>query len=976
MGATKVTPVALEQTRVARSHASPLSSRKDHHRRRLTGCLLRGLIALLFLAVALGLLLSAAAVYEYYAIAATLPSVADLRQKSSQFETTRIYDRSGDLLYEILDPNAGKRTYVPLSEISPNLIAMTLAAEDKDFYSHGGFDPLAIVRAFWENLISGETVSGASTITQQLARALLLTPEERSQETYLRKVREAILATEIEQSYSKDEILELYLNEIYYGNLSYGVEAAAETYFNTTASQLTLGQAAFLAGLPSAPSYYDIYTNPQATLSRQQVVVGLAFKLSEERNCIAVSNSSSPVCMSAADAAQAVQEIAAYNFTPPSSTLVYPHWVQYIRTELESMYDPQTIYRSGFSVYTTLDPTLEDAAQEIVTYQISKLSAQHVTGGALVAIQPSTGEILAMVGSPDFYNTAAAGQINMAVSPTRQPGSSIKLLTYLAAFEKGWTPATLIWDVPTKFTPSGLPNDTRPPYIPTNFDNTYHGPVTVRTALANSYNIPAVKALQFVGVYGDPSNPQTGGLINMAERLGITSLTSPDYGLALTLGGGDVSLLQLTGAYAVVANGGVRVPPVSILKIVDYQGNVVYQYQPPAGEQVLAPEHTYLMDSILSDTVARVPTYGANSILDLSFQAAAKTGTSNDERDNWTLGYTPDLTVGVWVGNPDYTPMVNTTGVTGAGPIWAQFMSLAVPYLTHNNPTPFARPSGVIQLTICSLSGTLPSEWCPAERTEVFAAGQPPLPASDDLWKQISIDTWTGLLSSAACPDFTKTEMVINTQDSSAQQWISGTEQGQKWARVNGFTNILFPPARACAASDPRPDLQFSNLTDGETITTDSLNITVVASATSGFQSFTLEYGVGSNPSQWYQLVNSTSPVTTPTTVSAWDLTGLPYQQITLRLHMQGSGSAYAERMVHLNLSLPTATPTQTVTATPTAPPTATQMPTSIPSSTSSPSATSVTSATPSPFPTVLPSPTPTPPLPSATPAPTASPTS
>ena len=332
-------------------------------------------------------------------------------------------------------------------------------------------------------------------------------------------MHEAILATEIEHRYSKDEILELYLNEIYYGNLAYGVEAAAETYFNTTASQLTLGEAAFLAGLPQAPSVYDIYSNRDATLARFQAVVMAMLTMSTERQCIYVSNASQKVCVDGSAAANAIQEIQNQTFNPPTDNMRYPHWVEYIRSLLESRFDPQTIYRSGFTVYTTLDPDMQDAAQQIVTNQVAALANKHVTDGALVAIKPSTGEILAMVGSPDFNNVANAGQINMAVSPTRQPGSSIKPFTYLAAFEKGWTPATLIWDVPSEFPPSGLPNDPNPKYVPTDFDLKFHGPVTVRTAMANSLNIPAVKTLQFIGVYGDT------GLIAMAKRLGITSLT-------------------------------------------------------------------------------------------------------------------------------------------------------------------------------------------------------------------------------------------------------------------------------------------------------------------------------------------------------------------------------------------------------------------------------------------------------------------
>ncbi|MEM5775981.1 MAG: penicillin-binding transpeptidase domain-containing protein, partial [Anaerolineaceae bacterium] len=314
--------------------------------------------------------------------------------------------------------------------------------------------------------------------------------------------------------------------------------------------------------------------------------------------------------------------------------------------------------------------------------------------------------------------------------------------------------ATLLWDVPSEFPPSGIASDPSPKYVPVNYDGRFHGPVSVRSALANSFNIPAVKALQYVGIYDDPATAQKEGLISFAERLGITTLTRNDYGLALTLGGGDVSLLEMTGAFSVFANSGKKVPPVSITKIVDFQGNVVYEYKPQEGAQVVRPEHAYLISSILSDNDARAPMFGANSVLALPFSVAAKTGTTNDFRDNWTMGYTPDLAVGVWVGNADYTPMVNTTGLTGAAPIWANFMQMAVPQLTGGNPTPFQRPAGIVERVVCAFSGAEPSEWCPEQRTELFAYDQLPPNKDEDLWKRVTVDTWTGLRASAACSDY------------------------------------------------------------------------------------------------------------------------------------------------------------------------------------------------------------------------------
>jgi penicillin-binding protein 1C len=945
---------------------SPSRPRKTAPRRQNTdfrrqlGCLLRLALVGLFGLAVLVLLAVSYLLFRYYSIARTLPDIGDLRQRASQFETTRILDRNGNTLYEILDPNAGRRTYVKLDKISPFMVAATIATEDQGFYSNPGVDLFAIVRAMWQNYTSGEIVSGASTITQELARALLFSPTERVEQTYQRKLREAILATEITRRYSKDEILELYLNEIYYGNMAYGVEAAAETYFGTTADKLTLAQASFLAGLPQAPSVYDVYTNRDQTLNRQQQVLVLMYATSQEQGCIYVSNSPQRVCLDPVSVTKAANELKDYQFHSPEVQMRYPHWVNYIRSLLESQFDAQTIYRSGFTVYTTLDPGLQDLAQKIVSDQVANLADKHASDGALVAIRPSTGEILAMVGSADFYNEAISGQVNMAVSP-RQPGSSMKPLTYALAFEKGWTPATLIWDVPSEFPPSGNPDDTRPPYKPVNYDSRFHGPVTVRTALANSYNIPAVKTLQFVGIYHDPNSPDKPGFIDFAKSMGITTLTRDDYGLSLTLGGGDVSLLELTGAYATFANGGLRVPPVAITKILDHDGNVVYQSPTPSGQQVVSPQISYLITSILSDNQARTPAFGPNSVLNLPFPAAAKTGTTNDFRDNWTMGYTPDIAVGVWVGNADFTPMQNTSGLTGAAPVWSQFMQAAVQQLTGGNPAPFTRPPGIVDHVICAISGTEPSKWCPEQRTEIFASDQPPLPKEQDLWQKTLVDTWTNLRASPACSDFTDEILTLSVTDPWAKKWILNDSQGQKWAKDNGFSkDVVFTPEKDCKSDDPRPKLSFDTPKENDTIQDNPLDIYGVAGATQWFQKYTLSYGIGSDPVDWKDLESSKNAVDKPDLLYEWDLSDLVNNEglkgsITLRLHMDSTQNTYAETMLHLNIAVPTPTPTPTPTATPTPTPTNTPIPTTTPL----PSITPVPSATSTSAPTATPSPAP-----------------
>jgi penicillin-binding protein 1C len=921
-------------------------------------CLTYSLVGLLFLAVFSVVTFASLGVIQYFSIvnSANFPDTRDLAKRASQFETTRIFDRDGKLLYEILDPNAGRRTFIPLEKISPYLVAATLATEDKDYYSHPGFDPLAITRALWQNYITGEVVSGASTITQQLARTVLLSAAERNEKTVSRKAREIVLAAEITRQYDKKQILEIYLNENNYGSLAYGIEAAAETYFQTSADKLTLAQSAFLAGIPQAPGIYDIFTNREGTLKRARQVLTLVAQASKEKNCITAGTGIKPVCVTTAKADAAYAEIEAYTFARLPNDMHSPHWVNYIRSILEQEYGSETIYRSGFSVYTTLDPKLQAEAERIVKEQVDALAGQNATDGALVALNPANGEIMAMVGSADFNNDAIAGQVNMAVSP-RQPGSSIKPLTYAAAFEKGWTPSTLIWDVPVQLPPSSLADDPAPVYEPQNYDGKFHGPVTARSALANSFNIPAVKALQYIGIYDDPSKPGEGGFIRFAQRMGITTLDRTDYGLSLTLGGGDVTLLDLTSAYGVFANSGKRVAPVALTKIADYTGKIIYEYEPPAGEQVVRPQEAYLITSILSDNEARSPMFGLNSVLNLPFAAAAKTGTTNDYRDNWTLGYTPDLVTGVWVGNADYTPMQHSSGISGAAPIWAQFMQYAIQQLKEGNPTPFSQPKGITEKEICKLSGSEPSEWCPETRSEIFASDHLPQAKSKDLWQDVEVDTWTGLKASSACEGYSDKKFAINVSDSSAVKWIKSDETGISWAEGAGFKQpFYFPPKRECRVDDPRPTILFPSLSDGQTISESPLDIYAVVYASSNFKQFSLEYGTGSDPSSWKTLVDaSDKQYKQPERIYTWVLNKVKSGKVTLRIVMDSSKSTYAEKRIHLNIKVPTATPTITLTPLPTQ--TDTPEPTWTPEPSLTPTPTET--VTPAPTETVTPSETP-----------------
>lgn len=904
---------------------------------RTFSCLLQASIISIFAVV---ILISAGAgfaflTYQNIKNAHDFPDVRALYDRAAKFETTYILDRDGNVLYEIIDPYEGKRTHVPLDQISPNLIAATIATEDKEYFNHPGFDPVAIARALLKNLIASDIESGASTITQQLARIILLDPEERYEISYRRKAKEIVVAAELTRIYSKEEILEIYLNQINYGNLSYGIEAAAKTYFNTPASDLTLGEASFLAGLPQAPAVWDVFQNPEGAINRQSQVLTLTQEMSAEKGCIFVSNEYDRVCVSPEDAATALVEILNYEFVPPAYEMRYPHWVFYIYNWLFSTFDTTTIYQSGFTIYTTIDPRLQEIAQEMVAAQVTNLGEKNVQNGALISMQPSTGEILAMVGSVDFYNEEISGQVNMAISP-RQPGSSIKPLVYLVAFEKEWTASTLIWDIPTEFTPSGLPDEYSEPYKPVNYDRKYHGPVTVRSALANSYNIPAVAALQYVSVYDNQNTPEEDGFINFAERMGITTFTRDDYGLSIALGGGEVSLLELTNAYAIMANRGRQVTPTAVLKIIDRNGNTVYQAPPQSQEAVISPEHAFLISSILSDNTARTPMFGANSFLALPFPAAAKTGTTNDYRDSWTMGYTPDLVTGVWLGNADYTEMDGVSGYYGAAPVWSQFMQSAVPLITNNNPSAFIPTENIVERTICAVSGTEPSEKCPNTRTEYFAYGEEPLEAKNDLWADAKVDPWTLLGYSEICSSKYEVLPVLNVSDENARAWIRGTDQGREWAASIGFLEpINFVPLEKCSLDAPQARVEFAFPNQGETITNDSIGIYAIVTADKYFDRYKLYLGEGENPTEWTVLKEEKQTYPQPGLLHTVELNSLPNGVFTLRIVMFSNIYTKIEARVTITLNHPTATPTPKPTATPTM--TVTPTPTATPTSTVTP---------------------------------------
>ncbi|HEY9151869.1 MAG TPA: transglycosylase domain-containing protein, partial [Anaerolineales bacterium] len=665
----------------------------------------------------------------------------------------RITDRNGRLLYDVLPRQGGRHAVLSFDNIPQCMKDATIAVEDKNFYSNPGIDLGGIIRALWMDIRGGEVVAGGSTITQQVARNLLLSQHERDEISLRRKLREAVLAWELTRKLSKNDILALYLNQVNYGGMAYGVDAAAQTYFSKPASDLILPECALLAGLPQAPGLYDPFTNPDLAKQRQQIVLGLM----EAQGYITHQQ--------LLDA-----ESAPLSYNPAPYPIEAPHFIWLIKDQLDALFSSGKLNpNQSLIVRTTLDLNEQQLAEQIVARHIEEFKPKpnainhNVNNAALVILNPQDGEILGLVGSADYFDPSIDGALDMATSP-RQTGSAFKPFIYALALSPNqpapWTAATSILDVSTTFiTHNGQP------YTPKDYDGQEHGPVSVREALASSLNIPAVQTLKKVGVEST---------INLADHLGITSLGDPqNYDLSLVLGGGEISLLQLSTAYGSLANGGYYTGSYSILDIRDADGNLLYRQDKTPPLQVFDPRVTWLISDILSDDRARQIGFGLNSTLKIDHTAAVKTGTTTNFHDNWTIGYTPDLLVGVWVGNSNYEAMHDVTGVTGAAPIWNETMRAL---LAGKPDESFVRPEGMKQVTVCDLSGLLPTSACPYTRPEWFISGTEPT-QTDTYYQQIWIDALTNsLANNFTPPDRRKSIIALNLP-----------VEAQPWARSQGL---------------------------------------------------------------------------------------------------------------------------------------------------------------------------------------------
>ena len=815
----------------------------------------------------------AVGIYVYYA--RDLPNPDDIVKAKQQFETTLIYDRTGQtVIYQVLDPSGGDRQSVSLSQIPADLIHATVAIEDKSFFDNPGFDVRGIIRSVWITL-QGGTVQGGSTITQQLVKNILIDPEERTATTLDRKIKEVILSSEISRRYSKDQILEWYLNNNFYGNLAYGADTASKVYFGKPVSQLSLGEAAMLAAIPQNPQLNPI-DNPTAARERQAVVLD---------------------SMTAAGYITPDQEKTALSqliFIQPVTErygIIAPHFSLYARQQAEQLLNeqgldgPRLVLQGGLRIYTTLDldaqyqaecvtrgyitriqggpadsaPNTTQgqpcvAAQYLPTPPGLKLNTQrNVTNASVVVMKPSTGEILSMVGSLDYWNASIDGNYNAALG-LRQPGSAFKPIMYVTAFASTkYTPATMVEDVPTTFNQDGIP------YAPKNEDDKFHGVMSVRAALANSYNIPAVDVLNHVGI---------GQVIRRAHQLGINSLNNSldQYGLALALGSGEVSLLDLTYSYSVFANLGTlagapvvnpragyrSVDPVAVLRIEDRDGKVLWQLDDKqntfSSQKVLSDSLAYLINNILSDNQARLPAFGPGNPLELSRPAAAKTGTTNDNRDAWTMGYTPSLVTGVWVGNNNNAPMGDDmTGVNAAGPIWHAIMEYIEKRPEYaNSPADWTRPATIVEVPVCKISGMLPTPDCETVKELFYSdANVSTVPTEPDIyWKRYQINSSNGLIATAFTPPNLISEKVYFDYPPNAVDWaksaglpVPPTDYDSDTAQASVSAGSITAPlglARVRGALDIQGNIDSPDVT-----------------------SFTLAYGVGLSPTQWLTIGGS-----------------------------------------------------------------------------------------------------------------------
>lgn len=703
-----------------------------------------------------------------------LPKPGEIVRRSGF--STKLYDRNGVLLYDLFDQE--RRTPITIDKVPEYVRQATVATEDKDFYKHKGFDVLTIVRIPY-NVLMRQRVVGGSTLTQQLVKNVFLTNER----SVIRKFKELVLSLQIERTFTKDQILEMYLNEAPYGGTAWGIGTAAEVYFNKPIQDVSLVEGAILAGLPQSPTRYS------PTAGRTDESGEFLWKI-RAKGVLRRMKEDGYLTDLAYD--QALGDLEKVQFSSGNTGMKAPHFVMYVKDVLSNLFGEELIETAGFKVTTSLDLELQDKAQKIVFDEIEKVKDVNITNGSVMVVNPKTGEIIAMVGSKDYNSKDIDGQFNVAVTGLRQPGSSIKPVTYLALLRRGYTPASVLADVPTTFVEMA----NQKPYEPKNYDGKFRGPVNLRNSLGSSLNIPAVKALAIVGV---------DNFLTLSHQMGFPTLAPSAqnqrrFGLAVTLGGAEVHLIDTVTAYSAFANGGVKVEPVSVLKVEDRNGRIVYEEKYVKGAQVISEEEAFLINSILSDNSARSIAFGTRSLLNINPNIAVKTGTTNDQRDNWAVGWSQEVMVGAWVGNNDNSPMKRVaSGVSGATPIWRNVMLAALESKKFTAPA-WKKPEGIEEVEVDQVSGYPAHDDFP-KRTEFVIKGT--LPALPDLvhqkMKVCKGENKKATDAKIAAGDFEEKEFIVMQEEDPVTK--DGTNRWQQGidAWIAGQTDPKFkPPTEFC----------------------------------------------------------------------------------------------------------------------------------------------------------------------------------
>lgn len=829
-------------------------------------------------------------------VSRNLPKPGEIVRKEGF--NTRILDRNGELIHNLYE--AERRDPVPIEEIPDHLKQATIAIEDKDFYKHQGFDFLTVLRIPYYYLTGGRVVGG-STLTQQLVKNVLLTNER----TVIRKFKEFVLSLQIERRFTKDEILAMYLNEVPYGGVSLGVGAASQSYFGKNVGELSLAQSAVLAGLPQRPSAYSPFLgrtdedgNPLWKLRSE----GVLRRMVEDGYITKI------------DREEAMAEIEQMEFTRQASGINAPHFIFYIEEQLNEMFGEELLKRGGLEVTTTLDLELQNSAQEIVAAEVEKVEGFNITNGAAMAMNPNTGEILSMVGSRDFFSEDTDGQFNVAVNGLRQPGSSIKPITYLAMFQQGHTPATVIVDAETTFTPDA---NAANPYQPKNYDGQFRGPVSIRNALGSSLNVPAVKSMAMVGV---------DNWLALAYEMGFPTLEPTQenmkrFGLSATLGGAEVHLIDTVTAYSAFANGGNRVEPISILKVQNLDGQTLFENKPTQGRRVITEGEAFLINDILSDNNARLLAFGPSSLLNMGAGVSVKTGTTNDQRDNWTIGWNTNVIVGTWVGNNDFSAMKQVaSGVTGASPIWRNILTKAIS-LGYSTKA-WERPSGVEQVEVDKISG-YPKHDEFETKFDFFLNGTiPALPDPIHTKIRVCKSDENKLATDAIIAkgdSFEKEFVVLKEEDPVSQDGINRWQQGiDAW--ISSQDNKLYKvPTEYCGdVSDVA--VRLAKPQDKQNFNNEEIEVRIEADSGDGIEKIELWVKGESGGDKLRETINSREYEGTihlpkgryEIYAKAFSRSGKEAKSNTVRI---GTGGEDWEKK-----STPTPTPTPTATPTPTPP--------------------------------------------------------